>query len=71
MALISASFGLHAAFTLTDRTLRRCVEANQSLHAGFHVHVAEDRMRFREACRGGYARPGSWMNGRLRRIVST
>jgi putative selenium metabolism protein SsnA len=41
--LISASFGLHAAFTLSDRTLRQCVEANQSLGAGFHVHVAEDR----------------------------
>lgn len=41
--LVSASFGLHAAFTLNDRTLRQCVEANQSLGAGFHVHVAEDR----------------------------
>ena len=41
--LVSASFGLHAAFTLSDRTLRQCVEANQSLGAGFHVHVAEDR----------------------------
>jgi putative selenium metabolism protein SsnA len=41
--LLSASFGLHAAFTLSDRTLRQCVEANQSLRAGFHVHVAEDR----------------------------
>jgi cytosine/adenosine deaminase-related metal-dependent hydrolase len=36
-------FGLHAAFTLGDHTLRACVEAGQSLHAGFHVHVAEDR----------------------------
>ena len=41
--LISASFGLHAAFTLSDRTLRQCVEANQSFNTGFHVHVAEDR----------------------------
>ena len=41
--LISPSFGLHAAFTLSDRTLRQCVEANQSPGAGFHVHVAEDR----------------------------
>ena len=39
--LVGASFGLHAAFTLSDRTLRRCVEANQSLGAGFHIHVAE------------------------------
>jgi putative selenium metabolism protein SsnA len=41
--LVNASFGLHASFTLSDRTLRRCVEANDSLHAGFHVHVSEDR----------------------------
>jgi cytosine/adenosine deaminase-related metal-dependent hydrolase len=42
-ALVRAAFGLHAAFTLSDRTLRACVEANQSLGGAFHVHVAEDR----------------------------
>ncbi len=41
--LVSASFGLHASFTLSDRTLLRCVEANESLATGFHVHVSEDR----------------------------
>ena len=40
---MNASFGLHASFTLSDRTLRRSVEANESLQAGFHVHVSEDR----------------------------
>lgn len=40
---LGAAFGLHASFTLTDRTLRRAVEANQSLRAGFHIHVAEER----------------------------
>ncbi len=40
---VRGMFGLHASFTLGDRTLRACIEANQSLHAGFHVHVAEDR----------------------------
>ncbi len=40
---VGAAFGLHAAFTLGDRTLRACVEANQSLGAAFHIHVAEDR----------------------------
>jgi putative selenium metabolism protein SsnA len=40
--MVAAAFGLHASFTLTDRTLRRCVEANESLHGAFHVHVAED-----------------------------
>jgi putative selenium metabolism protein SsnA len=41
--LVNASFGLHASFTLSDRTLRRAVEANESLKSGFHVHVSEDR----------------------------
>lgn len=40
--LIGASFGLHAAFTLSDRLLRTAAEANQSLGTGFHIHVAED-----------------------------
>jgi putative selenium metabolism protein SsnA len=41
-ARVGGMFGLHAAFTLGDRTLAECVEANQSLGAGFHIHVAED-----------------------------
>jgi putative selenium metabolism protein SsnA len=49
--LIAASFGLHASFTLSDRTLRRAVEAEQSLHAGFHIHVAEDRSDLEHARR--------------------
>ena len=42
-AMVGGMFGLHASFTLGDRTLRGCLEANASLRAGFHVHVAEDR----------------------------
>jgi putative selenium metabolism protein SsnA len=41
-AQVGGMFGLHASFTLGDRTLAECVEANQSLGAGFHIHVAED-----------------------------
>jgi len=41
-ALVGAAFGLHASFTLSDRTLRACLEANQSGQSPFHVHVAED-----------------------------
>jgi putative selenium metabolism protein SsnA len=41
--LVNASFGLHASFTLSDRTLGRAVEANKTLESGFHVHVSEDR----------------------------
>ncbi|MCL4424196.1 MAG: putative aminohydrolase SsnA [Firmicutes bacterium] len=39
--LLSGTFGLHAAFTLGDATLKEAVEVAQSLAAGFHVHVAE------------------------------
>jgi len=41
--LIGASFGLHASFTLSDKTLDRCVGAARDLKSGFHVHVAEDK----------------------------
>ena len=32
-------FGLHASFTLSDKTLEKCVEA--AADSGFHIHVAE------------------------------
>jgi len=38
---LRALFGLHAAFTLSDKTLDRASEMAHSLNAGFHVHVAE------------------------------
>lgn len=38
---LRALFGLHAAFTLSDDTLRRAAELGRSLGTGFHVHVAE------------------------------
>ncbi len=40
--MIAGIFGLHASFTLGDRTLRQCAEAGQASGAGFHIHVAED-----------------------------
>jgi putative selenium metabolism protein SsnA len=51
-AMIQGNFGLHASFTLTDATLRQCVEINQTLDAGFHVHVAEDQsdVKHAQAC---------------------
>lgn len=39
--MISGKFGLHAAFTLSDRTLGKCREAMEGRHTGYHVHVAE------------------------------
>jgi putative selenium metabolism protein SsnA len=40
---VGGAFGLHAAFTLSDRTLRACAEANESLGGAFHIHLSEDR----------------------------
>jgi putative selenium metabolism protein SsnA len=55
--LVAGSFGLHASFTLSDPTLRRAVEANESLRAGFHVHVAEDRCDVDDALRQYHKSP--------------
>jgi putative selenium metabolism protein SsnA len=40
---LGASFGLHAAFTVSDDTLDACVDAAKGLNTGFHIHVAEDK----------------------------
>lgn len=34
-------FGLHASFTVSDKTLARCRNVAADLDAGFHVHTAE------------------------------
>jgi len=39
---LKAMFGLHAAFTVSDRTLEHCVGEAQMLQVGFHTHLAED-----------------------------
>ncbi len=38
---LAASFGLHAAITLSDKTLEASVAASEGLNTGFHIHVAE------------------------------
>lgn len=40
---IAATFGLHASFTVSDKTLERCLTELDGLDAGFHVHVGEDK----------------------------
>ncbi|MEA4812128.1 MAG: putative aminohydrolase SsnA [Anaerolineaceae bacterium] len=37
---LRAHFGLHASLTLSDETLKACIEANPC-QAGYHVHAAE------------------------------
>lgn len=39
--MLSGKFGLHASFTLSDRTLEKCRGAMEGKHNGYHVHVAE------------------------------
>jgi len=39
---IAATFGLHASFTVSDKTLEKCLMELDGMDAGFHVHVAED-----------------------------
>lgn len=38
---LKALFGLHASFTLTDKTLEKAAQAGRELKTGFHVHTAE------------------------------
>lgn len=47
--LLAACFGLHASFTLSDKTLERCVELARDLDVGFHLHVAEGAADGRDA----------------------
>ncbi|MFC1849728.1 putative aminohydrolase SsnA [candidate division CSSED10-310 bacterium] len=42
--LLRALFGLHASFTLSDNTLDKCAQAGHDRKAGFHFHLAEDRI---------------------------
>ncbi len=39
---IAAMMGLHASFTLSDKTLEQCVGIAKDAGVGCHVHVAED-----------------------------
>jgi cytosine/adenosine deaminase-related metal-dependent hydrolase len=42
-AQLTATFGLHASFTVSDKTLEQCLAELDGQDAGFHVHVAEDK----------------------------
>jgi putative selenium metabolism protein SsnA len=39
--LLRGMFGLHAVFSLSDQTLRRCADEAMSLGVGCHMHMAE------------------------------
>ncbi len=39
--LLNGMFGLHASFTLSDRTLDKCLSQNVETGVGYHIHAAE------------------------------
>lgn len=39
--MLKGMFGLHASMTISDKTLNKCLDAANSVGAGFHVHCAE------------------------------
>lgn len=47
--LLAGTFGLHASLTLSDETLRECVDVAKDLDVGFHIHVAEDQADVRDS----------------------
>lgn len=38
--MLKAMFGMHAPFTLSDKTMEKCIEANNGM-TGYHIHVSE------------------------------
>ena len=54
--MISAMFGGHALFTISDRTFAKMVEANDGL-TGFHIHVAEGMNDVYDSLRNYGCRP--------------
>lgn len=39
--LLKGMFGMHASFTLSDKSLEMCKEAMSGIEAGYHIHAAE------------------------------
>ncbi|MHC1684312.1 MAG: putative aminohydrolase SsnA [Clostridiaceae bacterium] len=39
--LLKGMFGMHASFTLSDKSLNDCREAMEGINAGYHIHTAE------------------------------
>ncbi len=55
--LLRGLVGLHASFTVSDRTIRRAGELCRQLGARMHVHVAEDGADVEDARERGFAGP--------------
>jgi cytosine/adenosine deaminase-related metal-dependent hydrolase len=53
-ALVRPMVGLHASFTVSDRTIREAGELARELGTAVHVHVAEDRVDVEDARARGH-----------------
>jgi putative selenium metabolism protein SsnA len=42
-SMIQGLFGLHAVYSLSDETLKRCVAESSGLETGFHMHMSEHK----------------------------
>ncbi|ABX32430.1 selenium metabolism protein SsnA [Petrotoga mobilis SJ95] len=51
---LGGMIGLHASFTLEDRTLNKASELADELHVPFHIHVAEGREDLQDSVKRGY-----------------
>jgi putative selenium metabolism protein SsnA len=61
---IRATFGLHASFTISDKTLEKCLMELDGMDSGFHVHVAEDRSDEDDAVQNYGMRVGERLHAR-------
>jgi putative selenium metabolism protein SsnA len=58
--LLSATFGLHAPLTLSDKTLDDCLSANPA-GLGFHTHLSESKWDARKTRGDSHGAPTSWL----------
>lgn len=63
-ARVAATFGLHASFTVSDKTLEKCLTELDGMDAGFHVHVAEDSSDEDDAAQNFGMRVGERLHAR-------
>lgn len=52
--LVRGVVGVHAGFTVSDKTLREAAEVARDFGTVFHMHVAEDKLDVRDAQKRGY-----------------
>jgi cytosine/adenosine deaminase-related metal-dependent hydrolase len=56
-SLVRGAVGLHASFTVSDRTIMEAGALARALNAVVHVHVAEDVVDLADAAAHGYSGP--------------